>query len=76
MLQLSVLQNAKYHIFICCLQHDVIQCAQQVEMLESQLAGRMEQLQNTVQSKTAVPTAQVYVSWTSSLQKERQWVFL
>lgn len=44
------------------LQHDVIGCAQQVEMLESQLAGRMEQLQATVQSKTAVPTAQVYVS--------------
>ena len=33
-----------------------------VEMLESQLAGRLEQLQATVQSKTAVPTAQVYVS--------------
>ena len=31
-------------------------------MLESQLATRMEQLQVTVQSKTAVPTAQVYVS--------------
>ena len=29
-------------------------------MLESQLASRMEQLQATVQSKTAVPTAQVY----------------
>ena len=43
-------------------QHDVISCAQQVEMLESQLAARMEQLQATVQSKTAVPTAQVYVS--------------
>ena len=43
-------------------QNDVIGCAQQVEMLESQLASRMEQLQVTVQSKTAVPTAQVYVS--------------
>ncbi|XP_074642939.1 cilia- and flagella-associated protein 206-like isoform X2 [Tubulanus polymorphus] len=31
-----------------------------VELLEQQLAARMEQLQNTVQSKTAVPTAQVY----------------
>ncbi len=31
-------------------------------MLESQLASRLEQLQATVQSKTAVPTAQVYVS--------------
>lgn len=38
----------------------MICCAQQVEMLESQLAARMEQLQATVQSKTAVPTAQVY----------------
>jgi len=43
------------------LQNDVISCAQQVEMLEQQLAARMEQLQATVQSKTAVPTAQVYV---------------
>ena len=43
------------------LQHDVIGCAHQVEQLESQLASRMEQLQATVQSKTAVPTAQVYV---------------
>lgn len=39
----------------------MISCAQQVEMLEQQLAARMEQLQATVQSKTAVPTAQVYV---------------
>ena len=36
-------------------------CAQQVEALESQFAARMEALKNTVQSKTAVPTAQVYV---------------
>lgn len=40
----------------------MISCAQQVEQLEQQLAARMEQLQATVQSKTAVPTAQVYVS--------------
>ena len=40
----------------------MISCAQQVEMLENQLATRLEQLQATVQSKTAVPTAQVYVS--------------
>ena len=37
-------------------------CSQQVEALESQFAARMETLKNTVQSKTAVPTAQVYVS--------------
>ncbi len=45
-------------------QNDVVSCAQQVENLESQLASRLEQLQATVQSKTAVPTAQVFVSWT------------
>ena len=49
------------HIFHS-FQNDVISCAQQVETLESQLASRMEQLQATVQSKTAVPTAQVYVN--------------
>ena len=43
------------------LQNDIIGCAQQVEMLVNQLTARMEQLQQTVQSKTAVPTAQVYV---------------
>ena len=47
------------------LQNDIIGCAQQVEMLVNQLSARMEQLQQTVQSKTAVPTAQVYVSLTS-----------
>lgn len=46
----------------------MIGCAQQVEMLETQLAGRMDQLQATVQSKTAVPTAQVYVSLQEGLQ--------
>jgi len=40
--------------------NDVVTCAQQVESLESQLASRMQQLHLTVQSKTAVPTAQVY----------------
>lgn len=43
-------------------QNDVMGCAQQVDGLESQFAARMETLKNTVQSKTAVPTAQVYVS--------------
>ncbi|XP_027058758.1 cilia- and flagella-associated protein 206-like [Pocillopora damicornis] len=42
------------------LQNDVVGCAQQVEALESQFSARMEALKNTVQSKTAVPTAQVY----------------
>lgn len=54
-------------------QNDVISCAQQVELLEQQLATRMEQLQATVQSKTAVPTAQVYVSFNIN-GKKNQWV--
>jgi len=43
-------------------QNDVGECAQQVVSLESQLSSRMQQLHATVQSKNAVPTAQVYVS--------------
>ncbi|XP_070540608.1 cilia- and flagella-associated protein 206-like [Ptychodera flava] len=55
------LVNARQHeAFLRIILNDVINCAQQVEMLEAQLASRMEQLQATVQSKTAVPTAQVY----------------
>ncbi|KAJ8026094.1 hypothetical protein HOLleu_33834 [Holothuria leucospilota] len=53
--------NSRQHeTFLRIILNDVISCAQQVEMLESQLASRLEQLQATVQSKTAVPTAQVY----------------
>jgi len=44
------------------MQNDVGECAQQVASLESQLSSRMQQLHTTVQSKSAVPTAQVYVS--------------
>lgn len=53
-------------------QNDVISCAQQVELLEQQLATRMEQLQATVQSKTAVPTAQVYVSFNINGKKNQR----
>ena len=42
-----------------------------MELLEQQLATRMEQLQATVQSKTAVPTAQVYVSFHMLHVKDR-----
>ncbi|XP_064630371.1 cilia- and flagella-associated protein 206-like [Lineus longissimus] len=57
----EALINARQHeTYLKILLNDIIACAQQVEMLESQLAARMEQLQATVQSKTAVPTAQVY----------------
>ncbi|XP_056422041.1 cilia- and flagella-associated protein 206 isoform X1 [Hyla sarda] len=39
---------------------DVITCAQQLEVMDKQYGAQMEQLKATVQSKTAIPTAQVY----------------
>ncbi|XP_077992510.1 cilia- and flagella-associated protein 206-like [Glandiceps talaboti] len=56
----SLINTRQHEAFLRIILNDVINCAQQVEMLEAQLAARMEQLQATVQSKTAVPTAQVY----------------
>ncbi|XP_071479028.1 cilia- and flagella-associated protein 206-like [Diadema antillarum] len=57
----DALINVRQHeSFLRIILNDVISCAQQVEMLETQLGARLEQLQATVQSKTAVPTAQVY----------------
>ncbi|CAL1526734.1 unnamed protein product [Lymnaea stagnalis] len=53
--------NTRQHeTFLRIILNDIISCAHQVELLENQLGTRMEQLQATVQSKTAVPTAQVY----------------
>ncbi|XP_064603017.1 cilia- and flagella-associated protein 206-like [Liolophura sinensis] len=60
LLKESLINARQQECFLKIILNDVIGCAQQVEMLENQLAGRMEQLQATVQSKTAVPTAQVY----------------
>lgn len=56
----SLINTRQHEAFLRIILNDVISCAQQVELLENQLAARMEQLQATVQSKTAVPTAQVY----------------
>ncbi|XP_067935310.1 cilia- and flagella-associated protein 206-like isoform X2 [Watersipora subatra] len=60
LLKEALINSRQHEAFLRVLLHDVIGCAQQVEMLESQLTSRMEQLLATVQSKTAVPTAQVY----------------
>ncbi|KAK7499331.1 hypothetical protein BaRGS_00009306 [Batillaria attramentaria] len=56
----ALINTRQHEAFLRIILNDVISCAQQVELLENQLATRMEQLQATVQSKTAVPTAQVY----------------
>ncbi|XP_022091777.1 cilia- and flagella-associated protein 206-like [Acanthaster planci] len=56
----ALINSRQHESFLRIILNDVISCAQQVEMLEAQLGSRLEQLQATVQSKTAVPTAQVY----------------
>lgn len=60
LLKESLINTRQHEAFLRVILNDVISCAHQVESLEKQLATRMEQLQATVQSKTAVPTAQVY----------------
>jgi len=59
----DALVNVRQHeICLKTLLHDIINCAKNVENLQIQLASRLDQLKNTVQSKTAIPTAQVYVN--------------
>lgn len=64
-LDLNLLKDAllnlrQYEAFLRIIMTDVVMCAKQVESLERQFAAVLRQLQATVQSKTAVPTAQVY----------------
>ena len=57
----DALVNVRQHeICLKTLLHDIINCAKNVEQLQMQLAQRLDQLKGTVQSKTAIPTAQVY----------------
>lgn len=56
----ALINTRQHEAFLSILLNDVVGCAQQVEALKSQFSARMEALKNTVQSKTAVPTAQVY----------------
>jgi len=56
----SLLNIRQYESFLRIIMTDVVACAKQVESLEQQFASVLQQLQATVQSKTAVPTAQVY----------------
>ncbi|XP_038617268.1 cilia- and flagella-associated protein 206 isoform X3 [Tachyglossus aculeatus] len=50
----------QYEVFLHIILADVITCAQEVEMMEKQLAAQTEYLKTVVQAKTAVPTSQVY----------------
>ncbi|XP_063717378.1 cilia- and flagella-associated protein 206-like [Symsagittifera roscoffensis] len=56
----SLVNSRQHQQFLNILRDDVIGCAGHIEALQNQLAQRLEQLQATVQARTAVPTAQVY----------------
>merc|ERR1712226_1374500 len=56
----SLINSRQHQQFLNILRDDVIGCAGHIENLQNQLGQRLEQLQATVQARTAVPTAQVY----------------
>ncbi|XP_076872675.1 cilia- and flagella-associated protein 206 [Brachyhypopomus gauderio] len=62
----QALHNVRQHeAFLKLLLADVILCAKQVEILQTELAGTMRMLRATVHSKTAVPTSQVFPHFTA-----------
>ena len=52
------------HVCSIILQRDILSCAEHLDQLEEDLGAMMASLKEIVQSKTAVPTSQVYVSCT------------
>lgn len=57
----EALFNARQHeALLHIILSDVTTCAQQLEAMDKQYGAQMEQLKATVQSKTAIPTSQVY----------------
>ena len=50
------------HVCSLILQRDILSCAEHLDQLEEDFGTRMTSLKEIVQSKTAVPTSQVYVS--------------
>ncbi|XP_066461253.1 cilia- and flagella-associated protein 206 [Eleutherodactylus coqui] len=57
----EALFNARQHeVLLNIILSNVIISAQHLEMMDKQYGAQMEQLKATVQSKTAIPTAQVY----------------
>ena len=44
------------------IQRDILLCAEHLDQLEQDFKSQLSNLRETVQAKTAVPTAQVYVS--------------
>jgi hypothetical protein len=58
----SLVNVRQHEICLRTILHDIINCAKNVEQLQIQLGSRLDNLKNTVHSKTAIPTAQVYVN--------------
>ncbi|XP_053280190.1 cilia- and flagella-associated protein 206 isoform X1 [Pleuronectes platessa] len=57
----QALYNIRQHeVFLKMLQADACLCAKRVEFLQTELTSQMKLLKETVQSKTAVPTANVF----------------
>uniref|UniRef100_UPI003AAA57EB cilia- and flagella-associated protein 206 n=1 Tax=Centroberyx gerrardi TaxID=166262 RepID=UPI003AAA57EB len=62
----QALYNVRQHeVFLKVILADVCLCAKQVELLQTQLVLQMKLLKETVHSKTAVPTAQVFPHFTA-----------
>ncbi|CAB1435296.1 unnamed protein product [Pleuronectes platessa] len=60
-LSAQALYNIRQHeVFLKMLQADACLCAKRVEFLQTELTSQMKLLKETVQSKTAVPTANVF----------------
>ncbi|KAL5510723.1 hypothetical protein EMCRGX_G006320 [Ephydatia muelleri] len=63
------LVNSRQHeSIIQALKQDIVQCAKQLELTEQDFQAKMAALKATVQSKTAVPTSQVYPLFTALSQ--------
>ncbi|XP_019863709.1 PREDICTED: cilia- and flagella-associated protein 206-like, partial [Amphimedon queenslandica] len=56
----SLINVRQHEFFLKMLMQDISVCTQHVNDLETEFQMKMQQLQETVQAKTAVPTAQVY----------------
>ncbi|XP_018599039.1 cilia- and flagella-associated protein 206 [Scleropages formosus] len=62
----QALYNVRQHeAFLNIILADVILCAKRVETLQADLHSEMEELKATVQSRAAVPTAQVFPRFTA-----------
>ncbi|XP_066217424.1 cilia- and flagella-associated protein 206 [Saccopteryx leptura] len=60
MLKEALYNMRQYEIFLQIILSEVITCAQEVEILTKQFSAQLEQLKMIINTKTAVPTSQVF----------------